>query len=136
MEVDNPTSSFSAPLPQLAQSPTKTRERLIPKGGKGAGLEGVGKGVGGDCAQQFLCGWLARTFRDRAGVEGSGLHCSRAPAGDCLPLHSQPALRGRPGAAPEGRAKGKCEHWSLESGWWRGCAAAGWWGSGSTVRPR
>lgn len=29
VEVDNPTSSFSAPLPQLAQSSTETRERLI-----------------------------------------------------------------------------------------------------------
>ncbi|ERE85113.1 importin-13-like protein [Cricetulus griseus] len=31
VEVDNPTSPFSAPLPQLAQSPTKTRERLALK---------------------------------------------------------------------------------------------------------
>lgn len=91
MEVDNPTSSFSAPLPQLAESSTKTRERLIPKGGNWAGLGVVREGVVTVPSSSRVAG-MPEKFRGRTGIEGPGVHCPRAPAGNCLPQCPQPAL--------------------------------------------
>lgn len=127
VEVDNPTSSFSAPLPQLAQSSTKTRERLIPKGGSWAGLLEVGNGVGGNCPAAPV--WLGYLRSSGVGLELKGLGFIvpvLLPGTTCLSAPSQ-LLRGRLGGALKERAEMNVLQWNPELGCWTGCAAAGRW---------
>ncbi|XP_059545843.1 importin-13 isoform X3 [Myotis daubentonii] len=92
VEVDNPTSSFSAPLPQLAQSSTKTRERLTPKGGSGLAWWGLGREGVVTVPSSSCAAGVPKKFRGRTEVQGPGVHCPRAPAGNCLPQCPQPTL--------------------------------------------
>lgn len=94
MEVDNPTSSFRAPLPQLAQSSPKTRERLILKGGSWAGLVGVGVGGGVGTVPSSSCvAGVSEKCRGKTGAEGPGLPVL-LPGTPCL---SAPACSGEVG---------------------------------------
>lgn len=118
VEVDNPTSPFSAPLPQLAQSPTKTRE-ADPEG-----REGDGRGWR---LYPTVPVWPAYPELSRVGLKlkGLGFTVSVLPPGTaCLSAPSL-LLRGRLGAPPKSRVQGECTPCSPECIWWKGCAAGG-----------
>lgn len=51
---------------------------------------------------------MPEKFRGKIGVKGPGVHCPRAPAGNCLPQCPQPALERWPGGALKGGAKDEC----------------------------
>lgn len=95
MEVDNPTSPFSAPLPQLAQSPTETREADPER------REGDGRG------QLYLTVpvWPASPELSRVGLKLKGLGFTvpvLPPGTACLSAPSL-LLRGRLEAPPKSR---------------------------------
>ena len=59
---------------------------------------------------------VTEELRGRPGVEGPGVHCPCAPAGNCLPQCPQPALERSAGRSSEGGAKLNVLQWSPELG--------------------
>lgn len=116
MEVDNPTSPFSAPLPQLAQLTYKDQREADPEG-----REGDGRGWR---LYPAVPVWPAYPELSRVGLKLKGLGFTvpvLPPGTACL---SAPCLllRGRLGAPPKSRIQGECAPCSPE---WRDCAAGG-----------